>query len=54
MTPPFVTMDATTSVPYAAVVGFACFLYFVVYPVIVYFKDANGMLTVLSQLLNQG
>lgn len=36
-------MFAVSVAPHAALLGFCCLLYFVVYPVIVYFKDAKGM-----------
>lgn len=35
---------AVFSIPYAAALGACAFLYFIVYPVIVYFRDVNGML----------
>jgi hypothetical protein len=33
---------AILSIPYAAALGAAVFVYFVLYPVIVYFRDVNG------------
>ncbi|KAG9196524.1 benzoate 4-monooxygenase [Alternaria panax] len=34
---------AVLSIPYAAALGACAFLYFVVYPVVVYFRDTNGL-----------
>ena len=39
---------AALSIPYAAALGACAFLYFVVYPVIEYFRDVNGMLTIID------
>lgn len=33
---------AIVSLPYAAALGACFFAYFVVYPLVVYFRDANG------------
>ncbi len=35
-------MFMSVTAPYAAVLGAACFLYFVVYPVVVYLRDEKG------------
>jgi hypothetical protein len=40
---------SVTSLPYAIAFGTCVFLYFVVYPVIVYFRDVNGTFDELSQ-----
>lgn len=39
---------AALSIPYAAALGACAFLYFVVYPVIEYFRDVNGTLTIID------
>ncbi|KAL2436834.1 Cytochrome P450 monooxygenase efuB [Exophiala dermatitidis] len=36
-------MSALTAAPYTVLLGACCILYFVVYPVIVYFRDAKGL-----------
>jgi hypothetical protein len=38
---------AVLSIPYAAALGACAFLYLVVYPVVVYFRDVNGMLVIV-------
>ena len=35
---------AMPTLPYAVLLGTCCILYFVVYPVVVYFRDAKGEL----------
>lgn len=35
--------------PYAAALGACLFLYFVVYPVVVYFRDVNGWWLLLDE-----
>jgi len=34
---------AVISIPYAAALGACALFYFVIYPVVVYFRDVNGM-----------
>jgi hypothetical protein len=39
---PFFNIMALFSIPYAALIGVACALYFLLYPILVYFKDTKG------------
>jgi len=40
------------SLPYAAILGLCALLYFVVYPVVVYFRDVNGKFDTLYQVVH--